>query len=380
MKPRSLILILTIACLSILAMVAGLASVVKSGLAAGAVTYLVLDTAVASLAAQVFGLPTGRLFVTTNSLGTLAETGVFHDALGLLLKRLPFVKRMAGDFGATMGWQGMPFNVQQILKNYNVSHTVSDRSTTGTYAKQAGVNAGTDGTFTLTQWPYVSFGFTLVELNQMIDSATNADARQMVVQKLMTKAFNTLGTSIANRYLGMFTAANFPDPASVVMAAATADYKKLGSAVDVLLTADALGMQAPDAILGITPFRNVVNSLTAIANSSYNVNEIITEGVTSEAVSGAASISRYNLTLPSDAPNGVLADPQALVMANRVPTEEMLPNDPVYTEIVTDPGTGFSILLREAKDPMTGEVTRTITTLYDFAVGLKQHAVRIKES
>jgi len=314
---------------------------------------------------------------TTNTLGTLAATGVFHDALALTLKRLPFIRRLASDIAPSMGFRGMPFNIAQTLKNYNGAHTVSDRSTTGTYAKQAGFAAAADQTFTLNKWPYISFSFTLTELNQMIDSASNADARQTVIAKLFAKGFNAFATNIVNDLLAIITAGAYT--LSQVAAAATIDHKKLGSAVDLFLSNDTLN-EAPDAILSIAAFRTLANGLTAIANPTFNSGDIIRTGVINEGVSGAASVSRFNLSMPADAANGILFDPQSILFASRVPMEEELPNDPVYTEIITDPATGFSLLLREAKDPMTGEVTRTITALYGFAVGLEKHLVRIIEA
>ena len=313
---------------------------------------------------------------TPNTLGTLAATGVFHSALALTLKRLPFLRRLASDIAPTMGFKGMPFNVGQILKNYNGAHTVSDRAVTGTYAKQAGFAAAADQNFTLNKWPYISVMLTLTELNQMVDSATNAAARATVIQKLMTKAFNALAISITGDYLALISAAAFP--LSQVFPAATADYKKLGAAVDTMLANDTL--ESPDAILGITPFRSLANGLTNIANASFNAGEIINTGVISEPISGAQSVSRYNLAMPADAPNGILSDPQAVVFANRVPVEEELPGNAIYREIITDPGTGFSVMIREAQDPLSGEVTRTITELHGFAVGLANHAVRLVEA
>ena len=311
-----------------------------------------------------------------NTLGTLAATGVFHDALGLTLKKVPFLRRLASDIAPSMGERGMPFNIAQTLKNYNGAHTVSDRAATGTYAKQAGFAVATDQTFTLNKWPYISFSFTLTELNQMIDSATNADARAAIIQKLMARAFNAFAINIVTDFLAIITAANFT--LTQVIAAATADHKKLGAAVDVMLANDTL--ESPDAILSIATFRALANGLTGIANNTFNAGAIINTGVISEPISGAQSVTRYNLTMPADAANGVLFDPQGVLFASRVPLEEQLPNDPVYSEIITDAATGFSVLIREAKDPMTGEVTRTLTALYGFAKGLEKHLVRIIES
>ena len=73
---------------------------------------------------------------TTNTLGTLAATGVLHNALGVTLKKLPFLGRLASDIAPSMADKLMPFNVAQILKNYNAGMTVYDRSATGSYAVQ----------------------------------------------------------------------------------------------------------------------------------------------------------------------------------------------------------------------------------------------------
>lgn len=310
---------------------------------------------------------------TTNSLGTLAATGVFHDALGLVLKRLPVIARMASNIVPSAGYLQMPFNIAQTLKDYNATHTVSDRSTTGTYAKQAGLTIPADKTFTLNKWPYISFLLTAVELNQMIDSATKASARDSVITKIMTRAFNALGTQIVNDLIAVITAGNFSR--TIVNAVGAMDYKKLGTMVDTFLQNDVL-MEAPSALLEIVAFREFANSLTAVYNDAI-VGEVVQSGVIAGGVSGANDISRYNITQNANADRGFLLDPQAILFANRIPIEEQLPNDPVFQTVITEPDTGFSVLLREAKDPLTGEVTRTITTLYGFGVGLEKHLLRI---
>lgn len=309
-----------------------------------------------------------------NTLGTLAATGVFHDALGLVLKRLPIIARLASNISPSLGYKDMPFNVAQTLKDYNASHTVSDRTATGTYATQTGLTLPANKTFTLNKWPYISFVFTAVELNQMIDSATKASARDAVIQKLMTRAFNALGLNIVNDLIAIITAANFSR--NYVSAVGTMDYKKLGAAVDTFLQNDVL-MEAPSALLEIACFRELANSLTAVANNSYSIDGVMKTGVISEPLSGAQDITRFNITQSADAVRGFLLDPQGIVFANRVPIEEQLPNDPTYSEVVTEPNTGFSVMLREAKDPLTGEVTRTVTTLYGFGIGLEKHLARI---
>ncbi len=375
MKLRSLCLFVVLFALAICASVHVALTV---GLAAGLASYVVLDVSLTMLGGGLFGCrQKGILFVTTNSLGTLAATGVFHDALGLLLKRLPFLKRIASDIQPAMGSFMMPFGIAQTLKNYNASQTVSFRDATGTYAKQAGVSAATDQTFTLNRWPYISIQLTLAELNSMVDSATNASARNTVIEKLMVLAFNTLGTQIVNDLYAVVTAGNYA--LSQINAVGNMDWKHLGTITDTFLQNDAQASPL-DALLEIVCYRELANSLTNVPNASYDINGIIETGIIQEPLSGCQSIARYNLTQPADASRGFIIGPEGVVFANRVPMEEQIPNDPVFQTILTDPATGFSVLLREAKDPLTGEVTRTLTTLYGFAVGLAKRIVRITPS
>lgn len=307
-----------------------------------------------------------------NSLGTLAATGVLHDALGITLKRLPFLKRLASDIAPAMADKWMPFNVAQILKNYNAVQTVSDRTSTGTYAVQTGETLPADQTFTLDKWPYVSIKLSATEINTIVDTYTNKDARALAVSKLLRRGFNKLGTNLVSDMLAVVTDENFTSHYS--SAVGTMTYGHLGSAVDDLLKVD--GLEDPDAILEIDCFREFANSLAPIPNYS-GVDEVVRTGTIQEGVSGAVSVSRYNISMPADAPRGIIFDPQSIVFANRIPFEERLANDPVYLEVITDVDTGFSILYREAKDPLTGEVTRTITTMYGFAIGLTNHLVRL---
>jgi hypothetical protein len=144
-----------------------------------------------------------------------------------------------------------------------------------------------------------------------------------------------------------------------------------------LLQQDALGVDKPDAILEIVAYREFANSLSPIPNYS-GVDEVVRESTISEPVSGAASVSRYNIAMNPDAPRGILFDPLAIVMAARPPIEETLEgNDPVYLEVITEPETGLSVLYREFKNGGTGEVTRNITVMFGFGKGLENHALRI---
>lgn len=316
---------------------------------------------------------------TTNSFGTLASSGILYSALSIILKRLPFLKNMASDIAPGGAAQYMPFNVATILKNFNANQTVYDRSVTGTYDVQVGQAALADQSVTLDQWPYVAIKLSAVEVNQMVNlwASGNQDQRNAVLQKLLARGLNALALSIVNNFLSKITAANFA--VTTAIAAATMDYKKLGTAVDLLFAQD-IGMLKPNAILDIVPYRNFVNSLTPVPNYS-GVDEAVREGAISEPVSGAQSVTRYNVTQPADAANGFLFDPTGMVFVNRTPIEETLAgNDPVFLEVITEPETGFSILYREFKNGSTGEVTRNYTTLYGFAPGMKNHVLRITES
>lgn len=316
---------------------------------------------------------------TNNNFGTLAQSGLLYDALALTIKNLPFLKNMARDVSPVGADIKLPFNISLILKNWNASQTVYDRVATGTYARQIGQTLPADGTFTMDQWPYITIGLSAIEVNQLVMGANDATLRANAIEKLMKKGFNALGLSIVNAFMAKITAAAFSN-ASYVSAVGTMDYKKLGAAVDQLLAVDAL-TEAPTAILEMACYREFVNSLTNVANSTYNINEPMKFATVSEPVSGANSVSRYNITMPTDAARGILFDPQAIVMANRPPIEETLEGgDPVYLETITDTATGFSILYREWKNGDTGEVNRAITTMYGFGVGLKDHMVRITAS
>lgn len=334
------------------------------------VAFVLLQCAAFSLNPNPYALG-----AAANQLGTLAATGVLHDALGITLKRLPFLKRLASNIAPEMAERMMPFNVQQILKNYNANFQVYDRSQVGTYQVQQGVVLPADQTFTLNNWPAISIKLSATEVNTMVDTYSNKDARQIAINKLLQRAFNAFALNIVTQFLAVITAGNFPN--NYASAVGTMTFKTLGSAVDALLALDALNpMAPPSTILEMVCFREFANSLTPLLSEKI-VDEVVGTGVYSEPCSGAEDVTRYNLVMPADAPRGVLFDPAAIVFANRVPYEEIIQNSNVYLEVITDPDTGFSILYREAKDPMSGEVTRTITTLFGFAVGLNNHLIRI---
>ena len=313
-----------------------------------------------------------------NAMGTLAATGVLHNALGLIVKRLPFIGRIASDISANgvLPSQALPFNVAQILKNYNATITGYDRNAAGSYQAQA-FAIPADQTFTLNYWPAVSLQLTAAEVNQLVDQMTNQDVRNAVINKLLRRGFNAFAQMLLAQFYSVITAANFPT--NYVSAVGTMDFMALGGAVDQLLRNDALiPNESPDAILELSCFREFANSLTPIPNFS-GVSDIVESGVINQPVAGCESVSRYNLAPPGDAPRGFILDPQAIVFACRPPLEEAMnvPNQSIYYEVITEPNTGLSVLYREHVVPETGEVVRTITTMCGFAVGLNQHLVRL---
>ena len=230
----------------------------------------------------------------SNTLGTLAATGVFHDALGLILKRLPMVTGLASNMADIYGEVNTPFNVAQILKDYNATIGVNDVSSTGTYAIQSGqgITLPSDKSLTLDKWKAFGFKLSLAEINTLVDSATNKDARATAVQKLMTRAFNKMETNIYTEFLSIITAGNYAQTA-YVSGVGTADYKTLAGIADTLLQRDAL--DAPNAILGIPMFREVANSLTNIANASVNISDTVETAEINTPLSGCKSVRRYKI-------------------------------------------------------------------------------------
>lgn len=350
------------------------------GLITGLVCYAVVD----SIAARhVVDLQGGRL---CNTFGTLAASGILYDVLGLTLKRLPFIRAMAKDVRETYGDINMPFNVAQVLKNFNTDGTVDNFTSTGSYFAQANqaLTLPADGSITLNQWPFLTIRLTPTEVNQMVDTATNSDARALSVRKLWDRGFNKFAQRMVADFYGVITATNFPTVSGAnpyVTAAGTMDYKQLGAVTDALLLQDALNPATdPNAILSIPAYRELSNSLTTIANSTWSVSDVVGGAEIMGQVGGCQSAARYNVALPTDAARGMVFDPQAIVMVNRVPREETLANDPVFLEVMVDPDTGFQLLYREAKDVASGEVHRTITTMYGFAPGLTNHLIRLTAS
>lgn len=313
-----------------------------------------------------------------NNLGTLAATGVFHTALGLVLKKLPFISELAKNIKPEMVQNNddrLPFNVNQILKNYNATINAYDRGVSGSYAPANDIVLPADQYFNLSNWPAVSIKLSATEVNQIVDSANNVDARAAAIQLLLRRGFNAFATQLVTLFYAQVNEGNFPS--SYVSQVGSMDYMHLGSVVDVFLQNDALDdKQPPMGILGIDSYRELVNSLTPIPNYD-GVTDAVTFGEVRDGVSGARAVARYNVALPADAPRGFLLSPMSIVYAQRLPYEETLPNDPVYLEPIVDPDTGFSVMYREHKDPTTGEVTRSISTMIGFAKGLSQYLVRL---
>lgn len=293
-----------------------------------------------------------------NALGTSSAGIIIQEALALSVKMRPELKAISTDLSVNAANKG------DAIK----SRIFSVPAVTDFGGAPADVVA-TDVTVTLSGFKQVRHKFTAAELNS-------------TSRNLVQEAAKPMATAIANHMVdtlaAAITAANFTGT-PVTEATADADFNTLVSLRKAL---NATGTpKAPRyAMVNSDVYGNLLNDQLCNRAQKATGDDPISSGEL-VALAGFQSVYEYPDLPGTGNLTGFAASPDALVIATRVPRDprEVLPNAPVggNVQVITEPTTGLSVMAVEYIDLNDLSANVYIVWLEGFAVGNKDHGVRL---
>lgn len=298
-----------------------------------------------------------------NSLGTLTPKKVVLDVFRFLRQQFPLINSISTDFSDEQA----NFN-QQIVSRVPTIPTVADYHTTNGYV--AGDAATTDVPVTINAHKHVSLAFGEQEL-----SGTN---RNLVEEQKMGAAY-ALAKGLFDAVCAQITVANYAN--ETVSTVANSDRDTLTALRKVLNTR---GVGNPRFAIVNGDVAEKLDQDSRIISSDYG-----RPGGTEEdngwlhlqGVAGFRSVWEYP-DLPTDENlTGFAGTKDGLVVATRVPKDPALVvsnlNLPGTIEVVTDPDTGMSMMVRYHYDMTLGKLQMTMTWMYGVGVGVAGNIQRL---
>jgi hypothetical protein len=346
--------------LALLAFVLAACIGVVSGhwLAAGAL-YLAVE--------GIMAMPQARCGV--NTLGTLATATIVQEALALVFTKRPILKNISMGFTEKDGSPISAFNQQVITRTLGLP-------TVQNFGSAASATADVDVPVTLDQFKELRYEFTPQEY-----SGTNRD----LVRERAEPMAIALGNSMVDAIAALWTTANFTNPR------AGADAVANGATVNVTVQAggqDYTHLVNQRGILnkaGVPDYKRfyVGNSdvygsmlndqrIVAYLNNQRNGDAIMRGELPDVAGFGLAEYP----ALTAKAGGNLIAvcgSPDSTVYAARVPKNptEVIPGLPIPGRIgyVTEPKTGFTVMVLEYVTMSTLVVSTVLVWMYGVAKG-----------
>ncbi|RME67493.1 MAG: hypothetical protein D6781_13110 [Verrucomicrobia bacterium] len=288
-----------------------------------------------------------------NALGTLAGKLILQRALELTFTRRPFLRNISLGTQDLDGSKTALLN-QQVITRIRAIPTVNDFGTGATD------RADTDVPVTLDQFKEIHHAFTPAEYNATDRDLIDESAEPIAI---------AIGNSIVDSVAGLWVATNFTNATTV---AAGWSYTNTLLALRQALNSRGVPEQrrffvfndAVDASL-------LADSLVVSAlNNPANQNAIQTGRL--------PNVAGFELEAYSAIPNtgnmvGFAGTPDSTVYAARAPKnpEELAPNltYPGVMDYVTDPKTGFTVMVNQWIDPNTLVVNNRVCWMYGVAKG-----------
>lgn len=295
-----------------------------------------------------------------NALGTLASGLIIQQALALVFPRRPLLKAISLDLSD----EKCKFNQSITSRTFGIP-------TVNNFGTGATDRADTDVPVTISAFKEIHHKFTIQEI-------TSTD------RNLVMESAEPIAVAIANHMVGaiaaLWTAANFP---TVTTLAAGWDYEHL---TDVRAVLNGPTRNVPDAtrfyVGNSDVYKSFLNDPLIVAEMNNARNGAAIESGRLPVVSGF-QIDEY-AALPANAENlcGFAGTKDSAVLATRIPRDprELLPNAPFpgVLEAITDPTTGFTVLVNEWIDPTTLAPNVRIIWMYGVAKGNANNGQRIR--
>lgn len=277
-----------------------------------------------------------------NTLGTLASALIVQRALALTFTKRPLLKRFSLDLtGGEVAKLG-----QVVTSRIKTVPTVTDFSQTPTDVNLTDVNV------TIDKFKQVYVQFTPQQL-----ASTDRDLVEEQAEPMAVAIANYLVDDAAT----LFSDANYPDPGNgipsgkTVCTVANTAYSTLVAIRKALVKRGVpegfkkFGMVNSDVYEKLLndPLCNRAAKVTEMGNDPISTGELTAAG----GIAGFEAISEFPGLPTTDNMLGAFGSPDAVVLASRIPRDprSVLPgvNVPFNLGTVTDPGSGFTVMVQE---------------------------------
>lgn len=303
-----------------------------------------------------------------NALGTLASALVIQRSLEMVFIRYPMLKALSLDLSDGE----VDFN-QAVTTRYQSIATVNDFGTGATD------RADTNVTVSMSAFKEVHHSFTPQEYSgtkrNLLDESASPIAEAIGTHLLSAVAGNTTGP-----IAGLWTNGNFAGAELAIgglnASAATITYSGIVSA-RTALNNSGIPKAGRFMALNGTAYGSVLTDSTIIEKQKNNsADSVITDGVLTN-VAGFTIYEWPNLPLTgssvANAKVGFCGVPQSTVFVGRVPKDpsSVIPGAsfPGNIGIVTDEGSGLSVMVNEWIDPSTLKANVRCVFMYGVGVG-----------
>lgn len=303
-----------------------------------------------------------------NALGTLASALVIQRSLEMVFIKYPMLKALSLDLSDAQ----VDFN-QAVTSRYQTIATVNDFGTGATD------RADTSVSVTVNAFKEVHHSFTPQEYSgtkrNLVDESASPIAEAIGTHILSAVAGNTTGA-----VAGLWTNGNFAGAELVIGgASAAAGAITYAGIVSARTALNAAGVPKSGRFMALngTLYGSALTDSTIIEiQKNQNAGSTITDGVLPN-VAGFTIYEWPNLPLTgasvASTKGGFCGVPQSTVFAGRVPKDPsaVLPGAsfPGNIGIVTDEGSGLSVMVNEWIDPSTLKANVRCVFMYGVAVG-----------
>ena len=274
-----------------------------------------------------------------NSLGTLNSALIIQRALALVFTKRPVLKRFSLDLSS-----------DQVLLNQVVTSRIKSIPAVGNFGDAPADVVDTDVNVTINQFKQVQHTFTPQQY-----TATNRNLIDEIAEPMAVAIGNYLTDDLAS----LFTAENYPDAGGgvpsqkTVATVANTAYATLVTIRTALMKRGVPEVMDKFALVNSDVYAQLL--LDPLCNRAAKVvlddaqNPIVTGELL--GIAGFKAISEYPGLPNTENMTGVFGSPDAAVVAARVPKDprSLLPgtNAPFNLDIITDPGSGFSVMVQE---------------------------------
>jgi len=294
---------------------------------------------------------------TINTLGGLSLTAIAEATLPVLQKKVAPFTFFSTDFSSEVSSVGAA-----VATRIPTAMSASAYDATTGYASSAGTTTAV--TTTLNSHIFKTVAFPPVEIgNAGLEKLTSV---------FIEPAVNSIVNGVYEQLYTLVKAANYPVTAYSASGASFA-FANLIAGEKVL---DISGSHAPQAaILNPNLWYPLVAELKA--NSVIGDSSLIRDGVMG-SLNGRPTVMDAYLPTNSEALAGFVAGKDAIAIASRLPAGADAPG--VESQVVTDPVSGFSVLLMRYYVPHLGQYHLTATTIFGVVKGNGSSLVRFLDT